>query len=329
MKKSSLLSILFCSLLLVSCRSNVQEQPSNPPPQVQASSSSQEAVAFVEVETEPVEEKEVDVLEDFPEAPDDLDTNVDAAKDTKEPEIPNPKSQDTNAESKSDALFVPEGINIPILVYHHIREHQGWSKSTWSWKMSVSPSVFDVHMQWLRDRGYTTISMDTLVKIINGEIQGPLKPVVITFDDNQLNSYEHGFPILKKHGHMAVFYLVSNRLDNASFIGRSHIPELMAAGMDIQSHTATHANMTKLTPAEILWQLRKSKEVLEAVTGKPVRHVAYPLTAQNTTVRNQLPAAGYVTGTIMDPRPVRAGANLLKLPRIMMTDDTNLEKVLP
>ena len=224
---------------------------------------------------------------------------------------------------------VTTNIKIPILVYHHIREHQGWSKSTWSWKMTVSPAKFDEQLQWLTDRGYTTINMDTLVQIVNGEIQGPSKPVVITFDDNQMNSYENGFPLLKKHGHRATFYLVSNRLDNAAFIGRSHIPELMEARMDIQSHTATHANLTNLSPAEIQWQLRTSKEALEAITDNPVRHVAYPLTAHNQTVRNQLHSAGYVTGSVMDPRPVTKGANFLKLPRIMMTDETNLEKVLP
>ena len=255
-----------------------------------------------------------DLLADFPEPPADLVEIEESEEDSTPTQIPTPN---------------PNPNSIPILVYHHVREHEGWPKTTWSWKMTVSPAKFDEQLQWLTDRGYTTIDLDTLVDILAGNIQGPSKPVVITFDDNQMNSYENGFPLLKKHGHRATFYLVSNRLDNASFIGRSHIPELMAAGMDIQSHTATHANMTKLTAGEILWQLQKSKEALEAVTGKPVRHVAYPLTAQNATVRSQLPAAGYVTGTIMDPRPVRNGANLLKLPRIMMTDETNLESVLP
>jgi peptidoglycan/xylan/chitin deacetylase (PgdA/CDA1 family) len=223
----------------------------------------------------------------------------------------------------------PTNVHIPILVYHHIRQQEGWSPATWSWKMTVSPEVFEKQMQWLADRSYTAVNLDTLVEIVEGERVGPLKPVVITFDDNQLNSYENGLPILERYGHTAVFYLITNRLDQSNVINRERALDLLARGMDVQSHTVTHAGLTSLSVAQVDWQLQESKRVLEELTGRPVRHVAYPLTAHNATVRARAQAAGYVTGTIMDPRPVTDGFDLLKLPRIMMTDTTDLERTLP
>jgi len=230
------------------------------------------------------------------------------------------------ASSVSSVAFVKK---IPILVYHHIRSTKSYPPSTWSYKMSVSPDIFSRQLKWVNDRGYTTITLDTYVAIMKGEMAGPAKPIVITFDDNNATQYSHAFPELKKNNQIGVFYLVSNRLKNKSFIPEVHVKEMSDAGMDIQSHTVDHATMTYLSIAAIDKELTDSKIALEALTGKPVRHVAYPSTASNKTVRERVLKAGYVTGSIMDPRPATQKDDFLKLPRIMMIDTTNLEKVLP
>lgn len=223
----------------------------------------------------------------------------------------------------------PTPSSLPILVYHHIRDTKPYPKSTWSWKMSVSPSIFSRQMQWIIDHGYTTIDLDTAAEILQGKRAGPTKPLVITFDDNNRSQYDIAFPTLRDLGLSATFYFVTNRLQNKSFILEDEVREMAQAGMSIQSHTITHATMTALSLKKLDAELLESRETLEAITGKPVRHVAYPSTAQNTTVREHAKNAGYTTGTIMDPRNATAKDDLFKLPRIMMTDDTNMQKVLP
>lgn len=227
------------------------------------------------------------------------------------------------------ASSAPRHVRLPILVYHHLRKNQGWAPSTWSFKMSVSPAGFEKQMQWLEDHGYTTIDLTTAAAILKGEREGPTKPVVITFDDNQLTQYTVGVPILVKHKQTAVFYLITDRLDNKSFITRDKVKDMVAKGMDIESHTLTHRVLTALPVAEIGREFTESKKILEELTGKPVLHLAYPGTAHNKTVRAVLAKTGYVTGTIMDPRPATEKDDLSKLPRIMMLDSTNLKKVLP
>ncbi len=220
-------------------------------------------------------------------------------------------------------------IKIPILVYHHIRNAQIYPKSTWSYKMSVSPKAFETQMKWLLDHNYTTINLDTAASILKGEIQGPTKPVVITFDDNNLNAYQNGLPVLEKNHQTATFYIITNRLQNKTTIDADRVKILVQKGMDIESHTVTHSTMTALSLKKLDAELMNSKSTLEALTGKPVKHLAYPNTTQNKTVREHAKAAGYVTATIMDPRNATQKDDLLKLPRIMMTDDSNLKKVLP
>jgi len=184
-------------------------------------------------------------------------------------------------------------------------------------------------MKHLKDNGYTTIDLTTYVQIMKGETDGPAKPVVITFDDNQPTQYDPAMPIIEKYGHMAVFYMVSNRIGTKGFLSAEQILDMQKRGMDIESHTISHRVLTALPAAEVERDLAESKKVLEDLLGKPVLHLAYPGTAHNQTVRDRAKAAGYVTATIMDPRNATEKDDFFKLPRIMMTDDSNLTKILP
>lgn len=223
----------------------------------------------------------------------------------------------------------PTELTVPILVYHHIRPTSSYPKETWSYKMSVSPNTFETQMQWLVDHGYTTISLNTLAEMRAGTRLGPTNPIVVTFDDNQMSSYELGVPVLVKNNQTATFYLITNRLENKDSIGTAQIPDLIAKGMEIGSHTVSHAILTNLSDSALATELKDSRTALEAVTGTPVVHLAYPLTAQNERVRTAAGAAGYVTATVMDPRNSTMKDSNLKLPRIMMTDDTDLARILP
>ena len=231
------------------------------------------------------------------------------------------------------AAFVPvtppQNLSIPILVYHHVRKQEGWAKSTWSWKMTVTPETFERDMQWLRDKGYTSLSLDGLVSAMDGTSPMPAKPVVITFDDNNLSQYDLAAPLMEKYGFIGVFYIVSGRIDTKGLIDREKILDLAARGHDIQSHTVSHQVLPNLGDAALKAQLQDSKKTLEDLLGKPVNHLAYPGTAHNQRVRDAAKAAGYVTATIMDPRNITEKDDRFRWARIMMTDDTKLEKVLP
>lgn len=218
---------------------------------------------------------------------------------------------------------------IPVLVYHHIRPTKPYAQWTWSYKMSVTPSVFATHMQWIREHGYTSVTLDTAVEILQGKVTAPDKPIVITFDDNHLSQYEHAVPAMEQNGFIGTFYLVSNRLDKPTFMTRDQVRDLAQRGMDIQSHSVTHSTLSTLGLKALQRELTESKRVLEELTGLPIRHIAYPSVGHNAQVRTQAKAAGYVTGAIMDPRSATSATDLFKLPRIMMTDGTKLATVLP
>ncbi len=195
--------------------------------------------------------------------------------------------------------------------------------------MTVTPQTFEKQMQWLADHQYTPVSLDTFVQIVKGERTGPQKPVVITFDDSNLNQYDVAVPILEKHYFTGVFYLITKYLDSPSMINRERVLDMQKRGMDIENHTVDHDALAELSDSRLDYELTESKRVLEELLGHPIHHLAYPLVSQNARVREHMAKAGYWTGTTMDPRNANETDSLLKLPRIMMTDDTNLQSVLP
>ena len=195
--------------------------------------------------------------------------------------------------------------------------------------MTVTRETFEKHMQWLADKNYTTMTLDELTAAIRGEAVMPAKPVVITFDDNNPTQYEVAVPIMEKHGQKAVFYLIAKYLDSPHMLNRERALALQAKGHEIQSHSMTHRALPGLNDEELAWELTESKRVLEELTGKTIRHFCYPGTAHNQRVRDAVKAAGYETATIMDPVWMDQSHEWLRWPRMMMTDDTNLEKTLP
>lgn len=69
---------------------------------------------------------------------------------------------------------------------------------------------------------------------------------------------------------------------------------------EVRSHTVTHRNLTKLTPEEVLWELTKSKRLLESITGKHVFSFAYPYGVYNKTVM-RLVAKVFLCGRTVKP----------------------------
>lgn len=78
-----------------------------------------------------------------------------------------------------------------------------------------------------------------------------------------------------------------------------HVHALREAGMDIQSHTATHRVLQTLTPAQLRHELRSSREELERRLKTSVRAVAYPVghsIRPEPLIRDAVKDAGYAVG---------------------------------
>ena len=89
------------------------------------------------------------------------------------------------------------------------------------------------------------------------------------------------------------------RISDETIMSWDHLRELRRAGMDVQSHSATHRILQTLSDEELKRELVDSKRVLEAELDEPICSIAYPnghAVGQHTRIGRAVREAGYDLG---------------------------------
>ncbi len=97
--------------------------------------------------------------------------------------------------------------DIPILAYHRIWDIGEEDKFPFDVEL-VSACIADFRwqMEYVR-QNFDPITFDKLLKIIDGEISAPPRPIIITFDDGFEDNYQHAFPVLNSLDIPATIFL--------------------------------------------------------------------------------------------------------------------------
>lgn len=116
------------------------------------------------------------------------------------------------------------------------------------------------------------------------------KYVSLTFDDGPNfpgdNTMERMLDLLEKNGVVASFFLIGNKItdENIPLIKRA-----VKMGCDIQNHSWTHQDMTKMTAEQIKEEYDKTDDKIIEITG--VRPIFFrpPYIAVNQTMYDTIP----------------------------------------
>jgi peptidoglycan/xylan/chitin deacetylase (PgdA/CDA1 family) len=169
---------------------------------------------------------------------------------------------------------------IPILMYHGIRNEVESTHPYYS--TNTAPEVFTRHMHFLRENGYTAVSLEKALKSLSRN-EDTVKYVVITFDDGFRNFYSSAFSILSDFGFVATVFLPTGLINDqrlqwkgADLMTWAEVRELQALGIRFGSHTVSHPELDRLDEEQIEREVGESKETLEDKLGVPVESFAYP-----------------------------------------------------
>lgn len=188
-------------------------------------------------------------------------------------------------------------------------------------------------MNWLRRMGWQGLSMTGLMPYLRGERQG--KVFGITFDDGYLNNLEFALPVLCDVGFSATCYLVQRQIgqtnswdrslgiEEVALMDLSEIREWIQAGMEVGSHTQTHAHLSTLSPEESWQEIHGSKQALEDRLGLPVQHFCYPYGDFSPAHVAMAERAGYDSATTTRRGRVGMSANPWQLPRVPVLRSTS------
>src|SRR5574344_2139872 len=133
------------------------------------------------------------------------------------------------------------GIPVPIVMYHSVIKSK-------SGKYIVHPIEFESDLKYIKENGYTTITMTDLIDYVYMDKTLPEKPIILTFDDGYYNNMGYVQPILSKYNMKAVISIVGRYTDrytkideanmNYGYLRWKDIKDLMKDGcLEFQNHT--------------------------------------------------------------------------------------------
>lgn len=182
-----------------------------------------------------------------------------------------------------------EKIQIPILMFHYIKDIPSTSHDQLGYKLSYAPNDFERLLQFLYDHHIQTLTHRDLKQIIEWKKQMPERAVMLTFDDGHREHFHTVFPLLKKYKMKAVFFVIAWFADqDPLFLTRDEIKQLRDHGHEIGSHTLTHPNLASLSRAEAQFEILQSKKELEERLEIPIISFCYPIGRYNAYVLQQV-----------------------------------------
>jgi len=195
---------------------------------------------------------------------------------------------------------------VTILCYHRFGK-------TCRSSLCMPADVFDRQLQYLKDQGFQSISLAMLHDFMAFKRDLPPKSVIITIDDGYRSAFDIAYPILKKHGFTATYFVYTDFVSaTRSAMNWDQLRQIKADGFEIGSHTLTHSDLTKPKPGEnrdaylkrIKHELAQSKVIIDAKLKQDTLFVAWPFGKSNPGVEKLSEEVGYAFGL-----SVRRGSN--------------------
>lgn len=179
---------------------------------------------------------------------------------------------------------------IKALLYH---AHQNFG---------FSAESFSAQMDFLKNNGYHTITLQQFLRWHNNAEPLPPRPILITFDDNYIPVYDVAYPILRERGFCAVnfahTYYVGVITGNGDHCDWNEIQEMEDAGVFYtESHTRTHPSLPTLSDSDAWDEIYGSKIDIETnMTSKTCIAIAYPYGNYDEHIITFCENAGYLMG---------------------------------
>jgi biofilm PGA synthesis lipoprotein PgaB len=258
-------------------------------------------------------------------------------------------------------LAVGQNGSFAVLAYHDVRDNVTGDYD--ADQFAISTATLIEHFTWLRQNGFTPVSVDDLLAAQRGERPLPDKAVLLTFDDGRRSFYTHVLPLLKIFGYPALASIVTSWIDaepntvdggralaRADFMTWQQLREAQASGLvEIASHShALHRGIpgnpqgnelpaavtllygnagyesTSDYTARITADLAESVELIRSNVGRAPRVIAWPFGSFNTATRAIATRYGMALGLTLSDG-VNNVASLGAMPRHLLRANAGID----
>lgn len=218
----------------------------------------------------------------------------------------------------------PRTPGVAVLMYHRIdsdvpRDRVGRD-------LTVLPRNFEAELRWLGAHHVRTLTAAQLTVDLRSRAV-PQHAVVLTFDDGYIDGATVAFPILRRYGARATFFVSAGFVGTARHMTWRQLRAMMAGGMEIACHGTRHLDLSTLSRAA------QMREIGHCVTAfrrylpgwRPVTY-AYPAGKFDATTLDILPQFGFRAAFTERPGIVASLARPYELPRRRVRHDAALDE---
>lgn len=222
---------------------------------------------------------------------------------------------------KSD---VREDRGIPVLLYHHLlsdRENENYRNNS-----TVDPLTFIIQMEYLKDAGYETITLDDLYAYINGEKNISAKSFALTFDDGLSTTQRYVYELLKAFNFKATNFIITSRIppverlfdpSTLQFLSLKNMNSMRDV-FSFEGHTHNmHYFMTDSCGALVCSTAEAvSADIATSLAVMPHNYFAYPFGQYKEETTRLLKRANISMAFTTRKDYVHVGEDLYRVPRI-------------
>lgn len=203
-------------------------------------------------------------------------------------------------------------MRVPILEFHVIGDPPPGAPNP---GLYDAPATFRAQVRWLALHGYHAVTLDQVSRHWHtaGWLALPGRPIVLTFDDGYPQDVSVAMPALRARGWAGVLNLQIGNLTP------SRVRELIAAGWEVDAHTFTHPDLTRVGANQLRREVGASRRWIQAVFGAPANFFCYPFGRQDRAVVAAVRRAGYLGAETQNPGVAAPTGDSYRLPRIELS----------
>jgi peptidoglycan/xylan/chitin deacetylase (PgdA/CDA1 family) len=210
----------------------------------------------------------------------------------------------------------PDRRPVPILMYHVIAAppprvpYPG---------LYVLPGEFAAEMQWLSRHGYRAVTLDRVWDAWHGAGRLPQKPIVLSFDDGYRSDVTAALPVLRRLRWPGVLNLEVRNLKPVWGTRPGAVQALVRAHWEIDAHTLTHPDLTRIPAAEAWRQVDESRLAIRRMFHVEAEFFCYPSGRYDAAVERLVQRAGYDAATTTVEGLARPGGDPFALRRVRVS----------
>jgi peptidoglycan/xylan/chitin deacetylase (PgdA/CDA1 family) len=200
---------------------------------------------------------------------------------------------------------------VPILMYHVIDRPPRGAAMPGLW---LPRREFRREVDALAARGYHAVTLGQVWDAWHHRGPLPSKPVVFSFDDGYASQYTNALPILRSHGWRGVLNLEVATLHTT--MRSRQVRALVRSGWEVDDHTMTHPDLTKVSSAQLRYEVAGSRTWIRREFHVPAHFFCYPDGRYDARVIAAVKAAGYLAASTTNPGVAAPNRPNYELPRI-------------